>query len=578
MRTIVASLRYSAWRLISGRWPAAAARAALLFVLIGPSLGAARPEVSDLLAFTVNSALDQVDVDDGDGLCGTAANICTLRAAVMQANATATGDVWITVPAGTYILTRPAAGKNGAEDGDLNLMPAGMETVIHITGAGAAVTILDANDVDRAFHLASGRVATISGLTVRNGMARKLDEPKGAYGGGILNEGSLALRQCIVGDNRLESGSDVPRGGGIANLGTMSISDSQVVDNAFGDDPKGYGAGIYTAGPLTLTGSVVRDNTRQTGFDWLTVGGGIYVEGEAAVVTIGASTIRDNGADRGGGIVNEGGRVTIVDSVIRANSSFPLGGGIWNRGVMSIRRTAVEGNTALDGGGIANAGKLAFVEGTISHNASYRDDAFGYPGNGGGLINAGELVLVNSTISHNFASTFGGGIYGFEGSIRANNVTIASNEIDAQSLSSGAGIYLKNGTFNGRNILLANNRFKDQGSLDECQGILKLNGHNIVGLAVERAGTAGCTFTGPGQHLPLNSLDTLAPLGSYGGPTLTHALLAGSNAIDLAGSCIDAQGQPLLTDQCGFPRNVGDACDAGAYEFHLQAFVPVVRR
>ncbi len=36
------------------------------------------------VVFVVNSVLDPVDDDTGDGVCHTAANTCTLRAAVMQ--------------------------------------------------------------------------------------------------------------------------------------------------------------------------------------------------------------------------------------------------------------------------------------------------------------------------------------------------------------------------------------------------------------------------------------------------------------------------------------------------------------
>jgi hypothetical protein len=54
----------------------------------------------------------------------------------------------------------------------------------------------------------------------------------------------------------------------------------------------------------------------------------------------------------------------------------------------------------------------------------------------------------------------------------------------------------------------------------------------------------------------------LAPLGNYGGPTPTMALLAGSPAIDHA----DSSDFPV-TDQRGFPRPYGPAPDIGAFEY-----------
>jgi hypothetical protein len=58
----------------------------------------------------------------------------------------------------------------------------------------------------------------------------------------------------------------------------------------------------------------------------------------------------------------------------------------------------------------------------------------------------------------------------------------------------------------------------------------------------------------------------LGPLADNGGPTQTHALLPGSVAIDVipADDCVDTEGEPLTTDQRGFPRD--SMCDVGAFE------------
>jgi hypothetical protein len=100
------------------------------------------------VTFTVDSILDQIDDDTSDGICHTAAGTCTLRAAVMSANKASGSDVTIMLPAGTYTLIRPAAGADGDDSGDLNLTaPASGYPVINIIGAGASVTIIDANQI-----------------------------------------------------------------------------------------------------------------------------------------------------------------------------------------------------------------------------------------------------------------------------------------------------------------------------------------------------------------------------------------------------------------------------------------------
>src|ERR1051326_7209923 len=64
-------------------------------------------------SFTVNSTTDAVDVNPGDGTCATAGSVCTLRAAIQEANAHA-GDDTIDVPAGTYVLTIPPGAETTA--------------------------------------------------------------------------------------------------------------------------------------------------------------------------------------------------------------------------------------------------------------------------------------------------------------------------------------------------------------------------------------------------------------------------------------------------------------------------------
>jgi hypothetical protein len=165
--------------------------AALLAMLAAPFAFA--------VTFNVDSFLDQPDDLTIPGTCHTAANKCTLRAAVMQANRTSGAGATINVPAGTYLLTIPAAGADGETNGDLNLTtPASGNPVITITGGGAATTIIDANQLDRVLHVHVGRTATISGVTIRNGYV----SASGTAGGGIYNQGSLTVSGATISGNQ----------------------------------------------------------------------------------------------------------------------------------------------------------------------------------------------------------------------------------------------------------------------------------------------------------------------------------------------------------------------------------------
>jgi hypothetical protein len=102
------------------------------------------------------------------------------------------------------------------------------------------------------------------------------------------------------------------------------------------------------------------------------------------------------------------------------------------------------------------------------------------------------------------------------------------------------------------------------------------NNHNLFGVDGNPrivGFTPGPTDIVPPAGVQLTNI--LTPVLAFnGGPTLTHALVAGSPAIDAGGpACTDANGDPLLTDQRGKPRTIdgnrdGAArCDIGAFEF-----------
>jgi hypothetical protein len=144
-----------------------------------------------------------------------------LRAAIMQANVIPGPGVTIILPSGTYTLTRPPAGADGADSGDLNLTPpASGNPVISIVGAGAASTIIDANKIDRVLSVGLSRTATVSGVTIRNGFRQ------GTSGGGVSNSGLLTITDCVIEGNQTDTA-----GGGIYNPGTLHITRSTIRAN-----------------------------------------------------------------------------------------------------------------------------------------------------------------------------------------------------------------------------------------------------------------------------------------------------------------------------------------------------------
>lgn len=100
-------------------------------------------------------------------------------------------------------------------------------------------------------------------------------------------------------------------------------------------------------------------------------------------------------------------------------------------------------------------------------------------------------------------------------------------------------------------------------------GTLTSQGYNLIGVA--DAGFSYYNATTGDQYgragAPLDAMITT--LGTrHGGPTPTHAPLVGSPVIDAGpASCTDASGALLTTDQRGYSRPIGTACDIGAVEF-----------
>jgi hypothetical protein len=103
-----------------------------------------------------------------------------------------------------------------------------------------------------------------------------------------------------------------------------------------------------------------------------------------------------------------------------------------------------------------------------------------------------------------------------------------------------------------------------------------VNAFNVLG----QVGKAGLVGLSPGATdiVPLVGLEAiLGPLADNGGPTLTHALVPGSPALDVAPSASCAAEPVSGVDQRGEPRNqngtgglTANECDAGSFELYVE--------
>jgi CSLREA domain-containing protein len=231
----------------------------LLWLLLVTSVEAA--------VFVVNSPSDVVGAAPvNDGVCATAYNsgvpngVCTLRAAIMEANNTPGGPHTVIIPAGTYTLTIPSAGTDSDAAGALKIA-----ANMIIVGAGSSATVIDANGTvttDRGFRILSGLTVSITGLTLRNGAPTRGGGITN-IAGGIYNLGTAVLTDTVVRDNNADFE------GGISNSGSLTFISSTVSGNS-ARGPSVSSGGINNSGTLILINTTVSGN--HAGFG----GGGIY--------------------------------------------------------------------------------------------------------------------------------------------------------------------------------------------------------------------------------------------------------------------------------------------------------------
>jgi hypothetical protein len=351
---------------------------------------------------------------------------------------------------------------------------------------------------------------------------------------------SIPFTLDIIGSDASTTIIDGGSGGNVFWIPTARVVLSNVtVRHGAAQD---YGGGIFVEqrGTLTINNSIISDNT--VGVWGRGGGGGVFVAGKA-VLTINNSTVSGNSAHShlgscGGGILNNGGTVTINKSIITGNQANSSGGGICNFGTLTVNNSTVSGN---GDGGIYNSGTLTVVKSTMSGNTT--------SGAGGGITNDGILTITNSTISGNLASG-GGGLALFSGKTTISNSTLQGNPSGGGVVQSGSA------TITLQNSIVADN------SGGNCYGSVTSSGYNL-------SSDNTCNFNSTGD---MNNTDPkLGTLGNYGGPTQTIPLLFGSPAIDAGNpnGCTDAHGHLLKTDQRGKPRPDKEdtgGCDMGAYE------------
>jgi CSLREA domain-containing protein len=351
---------------------------------------AALPITAEAVTFTVNSTVDDVDAAPGDGICATVGGVCTLRAAIQEANALAGADT-IVLKAKKYYLTIAGTGENAAVTGDLDITDS-----LTIKGVSSAQTIVNGGALDRVFQIIGPVIVKVVNLSIQNGFIQD-------FGGGISNlGGTVSLISCSVANN-VSSGSTGLYGGGIFSSGvgsSLKIKSSSVINNAVVSSTliaHGGGIAVLNGGTMNISASKIAYN---------------YATSSAASQAV------------GGGILSSSGEgVTITNSKVLANSSISIGGNSFGGGIALaadsiaavITETSITMNSSTSSAGVAFGGGLYLEsEGATVSSCAIKGNRANAPtsGLGGGIFASVSNITINnaSTIISNLASLDGGGI------------------------------------------------------------------------------------------------------------------------------------------------------------------------
>lgn len=411
-------------------------------------------------------------------------------------------------------------------------------------------------------------------------------------------------------DSDTNTGCTLRAAVGSVNSGTL-IQGCQNTGGGFGDEDQ-IDFTVTAVRDLDTAITITQDVMINPNGNRVTINGDgderIFTIDGAISVTLDNLVLEDGNTTSSGGainLVNEDSSIVINNSVIRNNSADLNGGGISSIGDVTLNNTTVSENTAdvngggVEAGGISNSairGILILNSSTISNNTASM--------NGGGVLASFSIDAINSTISGNHSGDVGGGLHSPFGATTFTSSTITGNS----AINSAGGIFvgarfanissvfrLTNTLISGNtapeaaevSISSVNTRFNGVGIFLEWENSLigdsgKTSSQALLDIAISGGETINTETinefsviaTSDGNN-PTSLENILAPLANNGGPTMTHALVNTSPAIN-AGDCTPTSGNSFPDfDQRGELRIQSTTCDIGAFESEFSTSSPV---
>jgi hypothetical protein len=449
-------------------------------------------------------------------------------------------------------------------------------------------TSAGAPSIDQRGFPRSGRVDIGAFQTQTQGSNTVNTTSDGIRGPGS-GAGQLSLRQAVNLADALSDAETIDFDPGLfsgpqtitLNAGSLELSDpasttivgpgpNLLTINGSGGGPvfEVASSAVAALSGLTLTGG------RAVGGD----GGGVLNDGGNLTMT--NSVVRGNGAATGGGLaaMGTGCRTTLSECTISGNTISGNGGGVYNGtgATLTMTNCTIGGNTAAgQGGGIynGNGATLSMTGCTISINFSSVNPGR-YPYGGGGLCSDGTATLTDVTVSGNSVTADGGGVL-TNGTIAMTGCSVSGNsaQYGAGVLNSGSGT-LTSVTISGNNAAVdgggAANFYGGSLALTSCTvsgnsaggfGGGLANGAPSSGPVVVATTRAGASGAGPNvedamtlSNCTVSGNTTYGSNGgiaNYGMLSVTNTIVAGNPGGDVGGTYAGSNnligGSPLLS-------------------------------
>jgi len=465
---------------------------------------------------------------------------------------------------------------------ELNGFPATIaDSVISRNTAPDGAGIYAQNGLWAVVELGLPQVFQILRTTISNNVAT------GFGGGGVMTSSSMLLEDCIIADNVASStvarnglGAGVLFADGVynhslvarrsafvgnvatGNGGAIAALDGrllQIVDSSFNHNSAANGGAVHVERTTSdiLDSEFTENSATQSG-------GAIYANAAAHITH---SSFSENSATNGGAVAGFFSQMST--STLVNNIASQAGGGVYALGG-TIRGSSLSGNEATSGGGAYFERAGVIDSSTISGNSAV---------NGGGVFSIAQLEIANSTLSGNEAFNDGGGLYaGGNLTIRSSTVTLNRAEADGDGAGQGGGVALAGAaTRSLENTILAGNvagtaNANEPNDIAIFGGILSsASSFNLIGDPSSAGGLAqgvNGNIVGDGLGGPRAIATVLeTSLADNGGPTLTHALLTGSPAVDTGNPNFDTRTIPFDQRRAGYDRVAGAQVDIGAVEY-----------